>query len=248
MRVARIAALLCTLVACREELADVDGIFDDGTPQVHCAANLDRTALGSEASIDTALDRAAARAEIVHLYAHHPGETVSLATIEYVLAGAQSRGLAFVQYRDLAAGRGAGPALALSFDDTSIAAWVGILPLLARYGAKVTFFISRYEFLDAVDRAGLHALADAGHDIEAHSVRHLRAPQYVEERGLEAYLDDEAQPSIDGLSGEGFDIVAYAYPFGARSDELDRALLGRVKTVRSVAFAWSDGVSSPCPR
>ena len=184
----------------------------------------------------------------MELYAHHPGATVAVATLDHVLAGAVARGLTFVQYRDFAAGTAHGPGLALSFDDTSIQAWTDTQPLFAQYGAKVTFFVSRFPAISDDERRQLHALADAGHDIEAHSILHLRAPQYVEEHGLQAYLDDEAQPSIDLLRADGFDIVAYAYPFGARSAELDRSLLERVTVLRSVSFPWSVGVESPCPR
>ncbi len=241
---------MLALAACHHELADVDGIFyDDGSGQkVHCAVNLDGSADNSPDSIDGALDRAADRGEVVELYAHHPGVTVGLDVLERVLAGAVSRGLAFIQYRDFAAGTAHGPGLALSFDDTSIQAWADTQPLFAQYGAKVTFFVSRFEFIDDVERAELHLLADDGHDIEAHSVLHLRAPEYVEENGLSAYLDNEAQPSIDLLTADGFDVVAYAYPFGSRTSELDHALLERVGVVRSVAFPWSGGVDSPCPR
>jgi hypothetical protein len=102
--------------------------------------------------------------------------------------------------------------------------------------------------MNDADVAGLHQLVDAGNDIEAHSILHLRAPEYVEDNGLSAYLNDEAQPSIDDLEAAGFPIVAYAYPFGSRTSELDDALLKRVSVIRSVAFPWSGGVSSPCPR
>jgi peptidoglycan/xylan/chitin deacetylase (PgdA/CDA1 family) len=135
----------------------------------------------------------------------------------------------------------------LSFDDTSVDAWVSTLPLLAQYHARVTFFVSRYRELSDAQHAELHQLAAAGHDVEAHSVQHLRAPVYVEERGLAAYLADEAQPSIDALVGEGFDVTTYAYPFGDRTSELDRALLARVQLLRSVAFTYPID-SGGCPR
>lgn len=237
------------LAACHQDLDEVDGIFDTPAgPKVHCAVDLDGVADNSPESIAGALDRAVANNEIVNLYAHHPGETVALEVIENVISGAQQRGLHFVQYRDFANGTAQAPGIALSFDDTSIDAWLASMPLLAQYGAKVTYFVSRFRFITDAQVAELHQLADAGHDIEAHSVLHLRAPAYVEERGLDAYVTNEAQASIDDLTAAGFPIVAYAYPFGSRTDELDRALLERVKVLRSVAFPWTGGVESPCPR
>ena len=246
----RRAALALVLVAgCQLDLSGVGGAFvaPGDHVRVHCAVNLDAEAQTSWASIDSGLDRAARRGEILDLYAHHPGVTVGLDTLEHVLAGARDRGLAFDTYDDVSRGTARYPGLLLSFDDTSVDAWVAARPLFQQYGARVTFFVSRFAHLSAEQRAGLHLLAGDGDAIEAHTVQHLRGPEYVAARGLDAYLADEVQPSIDVLVAEGFDVRAFAYPFGARTDETDRAILGRVAVVRSVAFTF-EGESGPCPR
>jgi len=236
------------ITACRVDLGEVDGVFyDDDGRLVHCAVAIDRAAGNTLASIDGALDRAAERREVVELYAHRPALSISLATIEHVLAGARDRGLAFVTYADFAAGQGAGPGIALSFDDSDVPSWMAARSLLASYQARATFFVTRYAALSEHDHGSIRALADDGHDIEAHSVLHLRAPGYVEDHGLRAYLRDEALPSIDVLRAAGYPVVAYAYPFGARTDELDRALHEHVAILRSVSYA-EDGISDPCPR
>jgi peptidoglycan/xylan/chitin deacetylase (PgdA/CDA1 family) len=134
----------------------------------------------------------------------------------------------------------------MSFDDSSVDAWLATQPMFATYGAQITFFVSRYGELTDAERGELHTLAAAGHDIEAHSVQHLRGPDYVEVRGLGAYLDEEVVPSITRLRDDGFDVVAYAYPFGARTSETDDAILQHVTVLRSVVFSWPE-VSSPCP-
>jgi len=213
---------------------------------MHCAANLDTSAGDSLASIDTALDRAAERNEVVELYAHRPELSVPLATIEHVLAGARARNLPFVTYADFAAGGGTGPGLALSLDDSGVSYWMAARPLLLRYQARVTFFVCRYAEMSADMHGQLRELANDGHDIEAHSVLHLRAPSYVEDHGLRAYLDDEALPSIEVLRSDGYAVAAYAYPYGARTEELDHALLEHVSILRSVSFAVS-GADDPCP-
>src|SRR5439155_3191160 len=115
------------------------------------------------------------------------------------------------------------------------------------YGAHVTFFVSRYIALEDYQHGQLHDLAADGHDIAAHTVLHLNAPLYVEDHGVAAYLDDEALPSIDVLRSDGFDVTSFAYPFGARTGELDDALLEHIPIVRSVAFAYYGTVQSPCP-
>jgi len=53
-------------------------------------------------------------------------------------------------------------------------------------------------------------------------------------------------PSIDILRGDGYDVQAFAYPFGSRTDEIDQAILKYVPVLRSVSYAWSP-VESPCP-
>ena len=248
MRLAWCIVLGVVTAACRVDLAEVDGVFYDGDGRlVHCAVAIDHAAGNTLASIDSALDRAAERREVVELYAHRPDLSISLATIEHVLAGARDRGLAFVTYADFAAGGGTGPGIALSFDDSDVGSWMAARALFTAYQARVTFFVTRYGALSGRDQASIRALADDGHDIEAHSVLHLRAPSYVEDHGLRAYLADEAVPSIDLLRAAGYPVTAYAYPFGARTDELDRALHKHVTILRSVSYA-EDGVSDPCPR
>jgi peptidoglycan/xylan/chitin deacetylase (PgdA/CDA1 family) len=232
---------------CQRDISEIDGVFYDGDHRlVHCGLDLDSTGNVSLDSIDSGLDRARDRGEIVELYAHHPGVSVPVTKIEYVLAGAVARKLAFVTYADFAHGTAASPGLALSFDDNFVDSWVGLEPTLERYHARVTFFISRYFSMSDEEHAGLHVLADAGHDIEAHSVRHFRAPDYVDNYGIDAYLHDDLDPSIEALRAEGFEVNAFAYPFGARTGELDRAIAKRVPVIRSVAFSY-EGVESPCP-
>lgn len=246
---ATVACLVTTalLAGCQADLADLDGIFYDGDGRtVHCAIDLDTKANISTASLDGALDRARDRGQVVELYAHNPQKTVKLSVIEHVLAGARERGLPFVTYTDFAHSGGLGAGVALSFDDTSVRPWHDARPLFQQYGARVTFFISRFYAIADAERAMVRDLADDGHDIEPHTVNHVNSPQYVEEHGLAAYLKDEYQPSIDALEAEGYQVSAFAYPFGARTDELDAALRVRTPILRSVEFSYS-GVVSPCP-
>lgn len=235
------------VAGCRSDLGDLDGVFYNGDGRlVHCAVNLDTSAGNNFASIDTALDRAAERNEVVELYAHRPNLSVPLATIEHVLAGARDRNLAFVTYADFAAGTGVGPGLALSFDDAGVQYWMEARPLFQRYQARVTFFVCHYATMSDDERGQVRELANDGHDIAAHSVLHLRAPSYVEDHGLRAYLDDEVLPSIEVLRNDGYPITSYAYPFGARTEELDHAISKYVPVLRSVSFAVG-GVADPCP-
>jgi hypothetical protein len=244
----RVAILGAVTTSCQLQLSDLDGVFYDGDHrQVHCGVNLDTTARTSLDSIDSALDRARDRGEVVELYAHHPGATVPLDKLEHVLAGARDRGLSSFTYADFAHDRPAEAGLALSFDDTSIDAWFDFRTMLDQYGYRATFFVSRYALIGDEQHARLRQLGAEGHAVEAHSVLHLRAPDYVESHGLNAYLHNEVDPSIEVLRSEGFTVEAFAYPFGARTDQLDAAIGKRVSVIRSVAFTYPI-VGQPCPR
>lgn len=247
-RIALSGLAAIAVAGCKQDIADLDGVFYNGDHRtVHCGVNLDTSARSTTASIDDGLDRARDRHEVLELYAHHPGVTVPVDRIEHVLAGAVERGLAFFTYTDFARDVPATGGLALSFDDTFVDAWVDLRPLFQQYHARVTFFVSRYATLGDPHFAGLHLLAADGHDVEPHTVNHLHAPAYVDDHGIDAYLREELDPSIDVLRADGFEVNAFAYPFGARTGELDAAIAKRVPVIRSVdyAYALSD---SPCPR
>jgi len=185
----------------------------------------------------------------VFLYGHTPGKGLPLERLAAVVEHAEAIGLPTVTFAELAAGAPRTAALALSFDDAAIDAWYDVRGLLADHGARVTLFVSRYQNFDDDGRGKLRELADLGHDVEAHGVDHLRAPVYVEEHGLRAYLDDEILPAIAALRADGYDPVAFAYPFGARTGELDDALLDHFAILRSVSFSTAVPiVVDPCPR
>ncbi len=231
----------------QKNIDEVDGAYSSGARKVHCSIDIDSITENDDASIDGGLDRARDRGEVLELFAHIPGETVSWDAIEHVLAGAKSRGLPFYTYGDLATGNVTGPGLAFAFDDDAVDAWTKGRGMFSTYDARLTFFSTRYDLLEPSQKAELHTLHDDGHDVEAHSVRHLRGPEVVEDIGLDAYMATEVQPSIDRLVADDYTISTYAYPFGARTDETDRAILDRVTILRSVAMTWGVFIEDPCP-
>lgn len=239
---------MLALAGCHESLDQVDGIFSGAPRSVYCAADLDDTAGIDLDSIHAGLVRARDRGEAIHLYAHHLGVTVSYDKVEAVMQDANDLGLPFVTYRALATGPAPGPAVVLSFDDQWIDSWYAARAMFDAHGARATFFVARYWAFGDQGKQELHALADDGHDIEAHTINHLRAPDYVADHGLQAWLDADAVPSIDVLTADGFaPPVAFAYPFGARTSETDRAMLHHVPVLRSVSYAISAPIDDPCP-
>ncbi len=182
--------------------------------------------------ISDQLETAQRRGSVALLHTHIPHVTVSPARLLAVLDLAERRGLELVTYADFAAGAPPRPGLALAFDDHAIDAWFAQRELFVSRGVRVTFFVSAYFETTDEERAKLAQLAADGHSIQAHSVRHLDPRAYVAEHGLDAYLADEAVPSIEILREAGHAPTVYAYPFGLNSDALDEAMLQHVERVR----------------
>jgi peptidoglycan/xylan/chitin deacetylase (PgdA/CDA1 family) len=234
--------------ACRTPLDELDGAFYawDGR-RVHCTIEIDDRAGFSLDDISAGLDRVQQTGEVLELLVHVPGESIMWPNLEAVLAAVKQRDLPFLTTTDMLRGEPRG-GVALMYDDWYSAPWTESVPLLDEYGARVTVFVARYAGFEPARKAELQAMADKGHDIEAHSTYHRRGPSFVDEYGVRAYLDEEVLPSIDQLRADGYEVLSYAYPFGARTSETDEAILDtrQVEMVRSLSRA-NELRANPCP-
>ncbi|MEO6773369.1 MAG: polysaccharide deacetylase family protein [Kofleriaceae bacterium] len=238
------------LLACcgRTPLVDEPGAFFTWDARsVHCAAEIDDSDAIPMTSITAALDRAVTDGSVLELLVHRPGQSMTRAEFTTLLQAIADRNLPFLTVKDMLAGPPRA-GVALMFDDAYPDVWLAVEDLLAQYDAHVTLYITWYARLDQVSRDKIRQLADDGHDIEAHSVNHLRGPNYVEAHGLDAYIHDEVVPSFELLRADGYDPVSYAYPFGMRTDEIDHAILatGYAKTVRALVQP-NPARASACP-
>jgi len=172
---------------------------------------------------------------VAMFYGHVPGQSVSLVMIETMLSRARDAGLEFLTFADLADGGDPRCGISLSFDDNSVDEWFGLLDLFARYDARATFFVTKYDQMTDDQKAKLHALADAGNSIEAHGKSHVHGVDYVDAHGLTAYIEDEVRPSIEELRADGFTPRAFAYPYGERTPEMDGAITELVPIVRGIS-------------
>jgi hypothetical protein len=247
---------LAVIVAClacgctKESIAETDGAFytwDES--RVLCGVGLDDVSGNGVNSFIEGMNRALERREVLVVFGHKPGIDHSLDKLEAVLSAANGLDLPFITFKDLLdPDTPAGPGIALTFDDTGVDQWYGIRELLADYGARVTFFVTRFHKLGDERISMLHELRADGHAIEAHGRHHLDAPEYVEEHGMQAYVDDELVPSIEVMREAGFEPRSFAYPFGSRTPALDRVVLDHVALVRSVSWTLdAPFVSDPCP-
>jgi len=132
------------------------------------------------------------------------------------------------------------PAAFLSFDDQYIKEWHETLPMLERYGAKATFYVS-LNYPQPMDDGKWRLLIDirnAGHAIGYHGVNHVRTGAVIEEIGWKAYKKKELTAGLKIFNDHGFNNLRhFSYPYGQRSDDANKLLQGEFDTLR-VGGGW----------
>ncbi|WP_373330954.1 polysaccharide deacetylase family protein [Salmonirosea aquatica] len=128
--------------------------------------------------------------------------------------------------------------VALSFDDHFIEEWYQFAPVLARYHAKATFFLSCPTPLSQKEVAMLRTLQQAGHEVGYHGTIHGNATLLLRNEGAEGYLNTEIRPGLEYLRAAGFNPTSYAHPGGNHTARADSVLLAQGFTIlRDVAKA-----------
>ena len=128
------------------------------------------------------------------------------------------------------------PVASMSFDDFPKSAWTVGGPILARYGARATYYAAgRFcgiteEGLDYYDAADLRALAAAGHEVGAHSYAHQMAPSLCA-RALLADAERNAEALAPMLDHR---MTSYAYPYGEVSPRAKAAMGARFACARGI--------------
>ncbi len=121
----------------------------------------------------------------------------------------------------------------LSFDDCTLQNWKKQMPLFKKYDARVTFFIDDFDKLDKERIEVLKELQQAGHAVGCHGLRHEKAVEYYQANGMEKYLKDEIEPSLQAMNRHGFTPTCFAYPYSRNDEKTDAALLKIFRHLRS---------------
>jgi peptidoglycan/xylan/chitin deacetylase (PgdA/CDA1 family) len=136
------------------------------------------------------------------------------------------------------------PIASISFDDFPKSAWTQGGPILARHGARATYYtaggfcgrtVKGVEFYDSDD---LTALAAAGHEIACHGFAHQPTPSLSTDE-----LEKDARRNAEFLKPflKGQTPVSYAYPFGAVSLRTKRFYGPRFTNLRGVHPGVNEG-------
>lgn len=121
----------------------------------------------------------------------------------------------------------------LTFDDAHISEWLAALPLLEKYKAQATFFVTRFDKLSPEQRAGLKQIEAAGHEIGCHGLRHIKAAVHTESKGIEDYLAVEITPALVAMAEAEFRPTSFAYPSSNNNGVTDAALLKSFRHLRT---------------
>jgi peptidoglycan-N-acetylglucosamine deacetylase len=125
------------------------------------------------------------------------------------------------------------PGILLTFDDTHVAEWVAAIPMLEKYNARATFFVTRFDRMTRSQLDGLKQLEAAGHTIGCHGLRHIKAVEHTTAHGVESYLEKEITPALAHMEKAGFAPTSFAYPMSNNNAATDKALLTRFRHVRT---------------
>ncbi len=125
------------------------------------------------------------------------------------------------------------PGVLLTFDDTHVAEWVKAIPLLKKYDARATFFVTRFEQLSPAQVDGLKKLKEAGHAIGCHGFRHIKAAEHSKAHGVDDYLAKEITPALAHMEQAGFVPASFAYPMSNNDPTTDAALLKSFRHLRT---------------
>jgi peptidoglycan/xylan/chitin deacetylase (PgdA/CDA1 family) len=129
------------------------------------------------------------------------------------------------------------PMASITFDDFPKSAWTVAGPILARYGAKATYYTAggfcgvTEDGLEYYDTEDLLAVRAAGHEVGCHSFSHDMAPTLRTE-ALLADLDRNALFMTTELGEQ--DLCSYAYPYGQISPRTKAVMGQRYSSARGV--------------
>ncbi|MFE3869384.1 polysaccharide deacetylase family protein [Flavobacterium sp. LS2P90] len=134
----------------------------------------------------------------------------------------------------------------ISFDDTSINEWFNADKILRKYSWKATFCVSKINTLNRSEIKELLQLQKKGHEIADHGFHHFNAPKFVSKNGVDAYIKQEINPMLALMHFYNFKITSFAYPFGFRNANIDKAPLKKFKIIRGTTYGSEDPFFQNC--
>ncbi|MFY8096817.1 MAG: polysaccharide deacetylase family protein [Flavobacterium sp.] len=124
------------------------------------------------------------------------------------------------------------PGVVISFDDDYVQEWHDLDVAMQKYNWKATFCVCYIDSLNPKQIGQLKKLQSKGNEIAGHGYKHKNARNYVSKKGLASYLKNEIIPMEMSFKKNGLILNSFAYPFGANTPGIDKALYKHFKMLR----------------
>ena len=115
--------------------------------------------------------------------------------------------------------------IALSFDDRFVQEWAKLRPLLKKYEAHATFYVTQFDSLKPEEIEILLQLQADGHEIGAHGATHARSIDYVWQHSMADYFKNEIEAELEPMKKAGLKVSTFAHPGGQQIWFIDQKLL-----------------------
>jgi len=126
--------------------------------------------------------------------------------------------------------------IVITFDDNNVDEWYSFLVLSNKYGAKATFYVSHFDTLSLDQIVKLQVLQEAKNEIGYHTLHHLNALKYLQEKPMDDYIQKEILQGLALMRENGLQVSSFAYPYGAGNAQLDKELFKHFNNVRYTAY------------
>lgn len=123
------------------------------------------------------------------------------------------------------------PGIALTFDDIWVQEWIEMLPILKKYNAHGTFFIS-FNKNPRPNSDSIQILFKAGNEIGSHTWTHEDVLEYTKTHSLEEYYKNQILPTLERFQSLEIPCTSFSYPNGNRTPASDRYLAKYFKKIR----------------
>ncbi|MEZ0007174.1 peptidoglycan/xylan/chitin deacetylase (PgdA/CDA1 family) [Flavobacterium sp. 28YEA47A] len=134
----------------------------------------------------------------------------------------------------------------LSFDDAYVDEWFDANQILKKYGWKASFCVCRIDSIGTPQIQKLLEMQKEGHEIAGHGYHHYNAIKYVAANGINEYMKQEIDPMLASMNRLSFNVSSFAYPYGQRSDSIDKALSSKFNIIRGRAFRCDTPETEGC--
>ncbi|KKH93912.1 hypothetical protein EO95_03345, partial [Methanosarcina sp. 1.H.T.1A.1] len=104
------------------------------------------------------------------------------------------------------------------------------------YNATCTVNLNSLSVSPQSTKDNLNALNSAGWEISAHGFNHEDPVAFLNNHTSQELLDQEILPNIAEITGYGYPVYSFAYPYGSQNDTTDALLAPYFRTLRATNF------------